>query len=83
MVVGWAIIQYINTWQYYWVIISHDFGLPILSQWQNIISLQFSNSDNILILYYNLESCTLKTRIRKNEPVFATILSSCNIAINH
>ena len=29
------------------IIVSHDFGLPILSQWQNIVLLQFNDSYNI------------------------------------
>ena len=29
------------------IIVSHDFGLPILSQWQNIVLLQLNNSFNI------------------------------------
>ena len=33
---GWAIIQYIA---YIAIIVSHDFGLPMLSQWQAIYCL--------------------------------------------
>ena len=49
-------------------IISHDFGLPILSQWRNIVLLQLNNS---LIIYafektitLTFEPYALKTRIR-------------------
>ena len=50
---GWAIIQYVA---YIAIMVLHDFGLAILSQWQNIVLLQLNNSSNILHIISKQES---------------------------
>ena len=61
------------------IIVSHDFGLPILSQWQNIVLLQLNNmqlTDNITL---NLEPYALKTRTRSVIFLLSyTVSMSCN-----
>ena len=33
---------------YYCVIVSHDFGLRILSQWENVVLLKFNNDYSLI-----------------------------------